>query len=177
MITVGIDNGTSGSIGIIGIIGPGRCDFFKVPTQEYLHYGQRGTISLRLDRAALAVLLAPAVCPGLDGSWCGSNNVRVFIERPLSGKFINAVVPAHRTFEATIIVMEDLGLGYTVIDSREWQKPMLGAVSGSAELKKASKLRGIQLYPQHRDAITKHKDADGLLMAHHFHYSAHAPKS
>lgn len=168
-ITVGIDNGTSGSIGILG---PGRCDFFKVPTQEYLHYGKKGTISLRLDRAALAVLLAPAVCPGLDGAWCGSSNVRVFIERPFSGKFINAVVPAHRTFEATIIVMEDLGLGYTVIDSREWQKDMLGDVSGSPELKKASMLRGIQLYPQHQLAIRKHKDADGLLIAHHYHGNA-----
>ena len=166
MITVGIDNGTSGSIGVIGYLGggigsgPRQVDFCKVPTQEYLHYGQRGTISLRLDRAALTLILAPVVCSG----------TRVFIERPFSGQFINAVVPAHRTFEATIIVMEDLGLGYTVIDSREWQKPVLGAVSGSAELKKASKLRGIQLYPQHRDAITKHKDADGLLIAHHFHY-------
>lgn len=161
---IGIDNGASGSVGIIR--DRVAIHFGPVPTQPYLHYGKKGSIGLRLDREALD-LLVHAHNPGLEWAEFAANT-RVYVERPFSGKFINAVVPAHRFFEATIIVLEDLGLGYEVVDSGTWQKPILGGVSGSAELKKASKLRGIQYYPQFTDAIKKQGDADGLLIAHHF---------
>ncbi len=115
-----------------------------------------------LDRAALRDLL---MGPGF------ARRARVYVERPFSGRFINAVVPAHRFFEATIITLEDLGLGYEVLDSAVWQKPLLGPIKGSAELKRASALRGVQLYPQFKDVIARHGDADGLLIAHHFHYA------
>ena len=168
---IGIDNGSTGSIGIIrdGV----AVHFGPVPTQDYLHYGKKGSIGKRLDRKALRSLLMDVCNPRRpDGSWedwdHGLSSRRVYVERPFSGKFINAVVPAHRFFEATIITLEDLGLGSEVVDSGVWQKPILGGVSGSAELKKASKLRGIQIYPQLTDAIKKHGDADGLLIAHHF---------
>jgi hypothetical protein len=169
-ITVGIDNGQSGSIGILGA---GRCVFEKIPTQAYLHYGKKGTIGQRLNRGALESLLEEHLENLEDRGWQVAGRLHVFIERPFSGKFMNAVLPAHRFFEATIIVMEDMfagaGLGYEVVDSGPWQKGVLGNVKGSAELKKASLLRGIQLYPQFKDIITKHGDADGLLMAHHYH--------
>jgi len=179
-VTVGIDNGSSGSIGIIT---PWGASFGKVPTQDYLHYGQRGTISKRLDRRELNALLVRSFgTPELIEAcgtypWVGFSNICVRIERPFTGKFMNAVLPAHRFFEATICVLEDYyrrhGLGYEVVDSREWQKPMLGAgVKGTVELKKASRLRGTQLYPQFRDEIAAHGDADGLLIAHHFHHRA-----
>ena len=168
--TVGIDNGSTGSIGVIR---PGGSSFFQpVPTQDYLHYGKRGSIGQRLDRDALRCFLEVTLGLGTP-YWPGFDGVKVYIERPFSGKFINAVVPAHRFFEATIIALEDFGnrhgLGYEVVDSGVWQKSVLGNVKGSPELKKASKLRGLQLYPQHREAITKQGDADGLLIAHYFH--------
>ena len=157
-ITIGIDNGQSGSVAILGA--PDGPLFFPVPTQDYLHYGKRGTVGKRLLRSGLALTLR------LAKTW---GNAYVYIERPFSGKFINAVLPAHRFYEATIIVFEDLELGYEVVDSQTWQKPVLGNVTGSANLKKASMLRGIQYYPALADVIRKHKDADGLLIAHHFH--------
>jgi len=145
-----------------------------------LHYGKKGQISQRLDRQALDALLRKltGVYDGLETcanpGWVGYDNIRVYIERPFSGKFINAVVPAHRFFESTICVMEDFdnghGLGYEVVDSGPWQKSVLGNVHGSKELKLASKLRAKQLYPQLADVIDKHGDGDGLLIAHHFHY-------
>jgi hypothetical protein len=169
-ITVGIDNGQSGSVGILT---GSSARFEPVPTEPYLHYGKKGTIGKRLLRKGHGGLhgLIWGACPLLPDQVTQVNPdlVRVYIERPFSGKFMNAVLPAHRFFEATIIVMEDLGLGYEVVDSGPWQKAMLGNVTGSAELKKASKLRGIQMYPQFRDFITKHGDADGLLMARYYH--------
>jgi hypothetical protein len=162
-MTIGIDNGPTGSVGIFRDGQP--VHFGPIPTQPYLHYGKKGTISNRLDRGAFHALLEPHSY---------ALNARVYIERPFTGGAmrIKAMLSSARFFEATIIVLEDLGLGYEVIDSGVWQKPVLGAVSGSKELKLASKLRGIQLYPQHKDAITKQGDADGLLISHHF--SRHA---
>lgn len=155
MTTIGIDNGSTGSIGILNTDG---AIFESIPTVDYLHYGKKGSISQRLDRESLTKLVEQYV-----------GSVRVYIERPFTGKFINAVIPAHRFFEATIITLEDLKIGYEVVDSREWQTALLGPVKGSAFLKKASRLRGIQLYPQLTESIKSHGDADGLLIAHHYH--------
>jgi hypothetical protein len=157
-MVIGIDNGSTGSIGILSKDG---ATFEAIPTQDYLHYGKKGSLGKRLHRMGLINLIQSR----FD---LIRTKVRVYVERPFSGKFINAVVPAHRFFEATIITLEDLELGYEVVDSGVWQKPILGHVSGSANLKKASKLRGIQLYPSLAKAITEHGDADGLLIAHHF---------
>ncbi len=166
-VIIGIDNGPTGSIGIMRDGQP--VHFGPIPTQPYLHYGKKGTISNRLDRDALRSLVFGKIPLITDRS-----AARVYIERPFTGSsmMIKSMLSSARFFEATIITLEDLGLGYEVVDSGVWQKPTLGAVSGSDALKLASKLRGIQMYPQFKDAITRQKDADGLLIAHHF--SRHA---
>ena len=152
---IGIDNGSTGTIGIIA---PGGVQFLETPVVESLHYGKKGGLIKRLDRAAFKALFS------------GINPLEavVKIERPFTAgpMMINAMLHAHRFFEATICTLEDLGFGYEVIDSGTWQKAMLGEVKGSPELKKASKLRATQLYPQFTDAIKRHGDADGLLIAH-----------
>jgi len=162
---IGIDNGATGTIGIIT---PDKTFFFETPTAPYLHYGKRGSVSNRIDRKELTRLIREAL-DGIDYT-----SVRVMIERPFTAgpMMIKAMLAAHRCFEATICALEDLGLGYEVIDSAEWQAPSLGAVKGSAELKKASMLRGLQMYPQFSTLIKSHKDADGLLIAHHFAHRA-----
>lgn len=167
MITIGIDNGQSGSIGIIA---PGRVQFLKVPSVPYLHYGKKGTINRRLDRKAFDTILKEAT--GAFTQDVNYDDLRVVIERPVSMQYLNSTLPAHRFFEATIICFEDFdhghGLGYEVVDSKLWQQAMLGDVTGKM-LKKASKLRALQLYPQLKDAIYAHEDADGLLIAHFYH--------
>lgn len=155
---VGIDNGPSGSIGIIGVADEGVF-FGMMPTRESLHYGKRGTKSSRLDRQALTSILMRL-----------PEDAMVFVERPFTGQFVKTAISAARFYEATIICLEDLSLGYQTIDSKEWQRHVLGDVKGSAELKKASKLRGIEMYPKFADRIKDHGDADGLLIAHHFFY-------
>jgi hypothetical protein len=160
-VTFGFDNGQSASLGAIdGAI----AHFRPVPTKSHLHYGKRGSISQRLDRAELRAWIL-GVLAGRPTS-----AAQVFVERPFTGgpRMVNAALSAARFFEATIITLEDLDLGYEVVDSGTWQKPVLGDVRGSKDLKLASKLRGIQMYPQFKDAIAKHGDADGLLIARHF---------
>ena len=153
---IGIDNGSTGTIGIIA---PGGVQFLETPVVESLHYGKKGGLIKRLDRPAFKTLLS-----GLNPVDCVIKIERPFTAGPM---MINAMLHAHRFFEATICALEDLGFGYEVIDSGTWQKPMLGDVKGSPELKKASKLRGTQLYPQFAEAIKRHGDADGLIIAHY----------
>jgi hypothetical protein len=154
MTTIGIDNGTSGSIGILN--GEGTI-FEPTPIKEHLHYTKAGKFIKRIDILALEALI------NRDG------DIKAYIERPFTGAFVNTAVLAGRAYEATLIALEEMGIGYETIDSKAWQKALLPGVKGSANLKKASKLRGIELYPQLKQAIMDHGDADGLLIAHYYH--------
>lgn len=159
LTVIGIDNGASGSIGVLNTYGVTPY-FGSVPTQDSVYYARsRASLPRRLDRKQLTSFLR---------GFRDFGEVRAFVERPFTGKFVHAMLLSHRFFEATICTLEDLGIGLEVVDSRDWQKPLFGGIKGSDELKRASKIRGIELYPKLKDAITKQGDADGLLIAHHF---------
>jgi len=157
-VTIGVDNGSSGSVGIIG---DGDTVFFGMPVKEELHYSKKGNIIKRVDWVELQKALSPFI-----GHEC-----QVFIERPFTAgpAFVNTMLLSQRSYEAVIITLELLELGHKTIDSKEWQSTQLPGVKGSSELKKASKLRGIQLYPALAHYIKEHGDADGLLIARHYH--------
>jgi hypothetical protein len=160
--TIAIDNGTTGSIAILGPDGP----FFDViPTKEYL-MGKAGKVVKRIDHFELARMIE-ARNSGLNMR----TFARAYVERPFTGSamMINTTVLAARSHEAVLIVLEQLGIGTQTVDSKEWQVPILGNAKGSPALKKASKLRGMALYPALAASINDHGDADSLLMAHHFH--------
>lgn len=168
--TIGIDNGTTGTIAILGPDGP----FFDVvPTKEYL-MGKAGKVVRRIDHAGLGGMIGARLF-GVTGTWDANRmQVSAYVERPFTGSamMINTTVLSARAHEAVLTVLENLGIGVTTVDSKEWQVPILGNVKGSPALKHASMLRGVALYPQFKDQIKKHGDADGLLMAHHFHHHA-----
>jgi hypothetical protein len=144
---------------VLRLQGNGPATFFAIPSKDEL-LGKTGKVIKRVDHYELELALAPFL----------SDPCAAYIERPFTGgpMMINTSLLAARAYEAVIIVMERLGIGWHRVDSREWQSAMLPGVKGSAELKKASRLRGIQLYPALATAIKHHGDADGLLMAHHF---------
>jgi hypothetical protein len=152
---VGIDNGSTGSIGILK---PDNVLFFETPFKEMLQ-GKAGRKIRRVDHKALTAMLLPHA------------PFMAYIERPYTGKFVSAMLPGQRSFEAVLIVLEQIGCGFEVIDSKAWQMPVLGKIKGSDALKQASLMRGSQIYPQWADLIRKHKDADGLLIAHHFYHN------
>lgn len=157
-ITAAVDNGSSGSIGILG---PDGSYFEPTPVIESLQ-GKAGKIVKRLDHLTFKELLAVR---------CDPAKTHVYLERPFTAgpMFITTSILAARCYEATLVVLEQLGYGYTTIDSKDWQRAILGDVKGSPALKKASQLRGMQMYPAHAAAIKSHGDADGLLIAHHYH--------
>ena len=90
------------------------------------------------------------------------DNCNVTLERPMVNptRFTSSV-SALRAWEAVLITLEFLGHSYEVIDSKEWQKYF--GLAG--DLKEASKLKAIELFPECEREIRKQKDGDALLIA------------
>jgi len=172
-VYIGVDNGTSGSVGIIRQSG---IYFFPTPSDLQQDYTKTKKNISRINAGALKKAISNVIQEGDIG--------KALIERPFTapvkviidntGKKIPTVnmmfyktsLNAMRSFEATLIVMESLRIGYEIVDSKAWQKEMLSTgIKGSKELKAASKLKGIQMFPQFESVIKKQGDADGLLIA------------
>lgn len=158
-IFIGIDNGVTGTIGIIA---EEKTQFFKTFTKSEQSYTKKKGNITRIDFPKLKTILYNATF-GYEKS-----EIIVGIERPMinPGRFA-ATVSASRSLEATLIIIESLELPFEYIDSKEWQKNLLPAnVLGSAELKKASLQIGDRLFPQF--VGIKHEDRDGILIAEHY---------
>ena len=152
-VYIGIDNGTSGTIGIVGDdISP---TFVKTPTKKEQNYTKAKNNITRLDWKGFSELIS---------AYCDSD-VTVVMERPLVNPTrFKATTVALRCFEAQLVLVESLGYRIIYVDSKDWQKEMLPkGTQGSEELKKASLDIGARLFPMFADV--KHPDRDGLLMA------------
>lgn len=163
---VGIDNGVTGAIA--GIMEDGAASFFfPTPVFKEQDYIKEARTISRIDTPALLGLLPAAI-------GCAADQVRVVMERPMvnPGRFVQSGI-ALRAHEATLIVREKLGYVLVkVIDSREWQKELLPAISASVPkaargklLKTMSKDMGKRLFPACAATIDKQGDADALLIA------------
>jgi hypothetical protein len=148
-MTIGIDNGVSGAVAILN----GEATLFPMPVFRFLDYTKAVKHINRVNTKELKAIL-----DGCTG--------RAFLERPMvnPGRFA-ATASALRAFEATLIVLEDLGISYQFIDSKEWQKHMLPSGLKGPQLKEASLQKAIQLFPHLEKGIRKQKDGDALLIA------------
>lgn len=162
--TIAIDNGTTGTIALLG---PDSPFFDVVPAKPYL-LGRAGKVVKRIDWRDLSAMIFQRL------PMHQQKNVRGYVERPFTGSpmMINTTVLSARAHEAVLIVLEQLAIGVETVDSKEWQAAMLGTVKGSPALKQASMLRGMAMYPQFAAQIKAHGDADALLMAHYYHNRA-----
>jgi len=153
MIYVGIDNGVTGAIGIIGDNPP---RIFKTPVTLGFDFQKSGKQINRIDWSLLKALFIPYK----------GNIAKVAIERPfINPKFFNASVSAIRSFESWILFIEqELQTGYTVIDSKKWQKKYLPNVTGPA-LKKASIEFAMREQPDLLLFGKKIEDADAYWIA------------
>lgn len=150
---VGIDNGVTGSIGIIRP--DGNSEFHKTPIFMEQNYTKKKDNISRIDTHKLKELLETC------------DDAFILIERPMvNPKRLKASFSALRALEATLVTIELLEIPYLYIDSKEWQKTLLpSGVRGSVDLKKASVDIGKRLFPLHKEFIQKNKDADGILIA------------
>ena len=152
-VFIGIDNGVTGSIGIIR---EDSVEFFETPIITQQNYTKKKANISRIDFNSLCELFEP-----FQGTNCF-----VLLERPMVNPMrFMASTSALRALEATLIIIEQLHLPFSYIDSKEWQKALLPQGIKGEELKKASIDIGSRLFPQFIESFKKHKDADGLLIA------------
>ena len=152
-IYVGIDNGISGTIGIVGnSIEP---KIFHTPIKKEQDYTKYKKIISRLDYSKFMELF----------SGYNKNDITILMERPLVNPTrFAATASALRCHEAELIMIEIMGIKHMFIDSKEWQHALLPkGIKGADEQKKASLSIGSRLFPQLSDF--KHNDRDGLLIA------------
>lgn len=117
MFAIGIDNGVTGSIGWIF---KGKCGLMKMPVRRVVDYGKAGKHMNRIDVKALKALLVGFKYEAQKAE----EDIKIIMERPFMGDAtkIVAMLSAARAFEATLIVIETVQIGFRVIDSRAWQK-------------------------------------------------------
>jgi len=173
---IGIDNGSTGTIGIVDTNGQILL-FCLTPTISSLNYQKKKTNITRVDNIKLYSMLQDFY------DYCTESDEKVelvvYIERPMinPGRF-TASLSAARALESTLVVLEwladyldrlsGLTLSTNYIDSKEWQKKLLGEdIKGSDNLKKASMELGMTMVDDEatKKLIKKHGDADGLLIA------------
>lgn len=150
MAIIGIDNGITGAIAVLGH----DHSFLKaMPVTKSLDYTKKVKYVSRVNHAELFTFLS-----GLEG--------RAYLERPMvnPARFA-ATASALRAFESTLIALESCGISYQFIDSKEWQKALLPEGLKGPQLKEASLLKAIQLFPHLEKEIRKQKDGDALLIA------------
>lgn len=151
---IGIDNGVTGSIGIIKEHnGSVTSAFIATPVISCLSYTKEKQHIKRIDYFNLIAHLP--------------SDATALIERPMvNPRAFKATQSALRALEATILALETLEIPYYYIDSKQWQKEFFpSSVIGKEQLKEASMQVGLKLFPSNGGFIKDHKDADGLLIA------------
>lgn len=153
---IGIDNGTTGSIGILSE--DKEINYFiKTPSYLEQSYTKKKQNISRVKYKELYDLFK---------QFKGTNTIAI-IERPMvNPQRFKATLTAIRALEATMIVLEELDIPIKFIDSKKWQRELLPeGLKGSSQLKKASLDVATRLYPLHKELIKKQKDGDGILIA------------
>ena len=155
---IGIDNGVSGSVCVMQ---PDGQISMHVPTPVFkaLNYQKAKNWVNRVDTKKLRGLLCLYVSEG--------NTCTCLMERPLvnPGRF-KATTSALRCLEATLIVLESLGIGVEFTDSRSWQKVLLPSGLEGPELKTAALAVVNRMFPARK--LTDAGLADGVLIAEYF---------
>jgi len=161
---IGIDNGSSGSVGILNADGSFVL-YSLTPTKKEQNYTKTKKNISRIDVGFLEVLLKPYT------------SGYAFLERPLVNPLrFSTTLGAVRALEATLIVLERLQVPFEYIDSRKWQHLLLPAgiwkVSTSSNGRTIYKSDSKTLKKASKDIVTRMfaraeipGDGEGLLIA------------
>jgi len=155
-LIIGIDNGSTGSIGILE---KDTYFFCKTPVKKERSYTKVKQNITRIHYPNLYDLLQKKI---------GTKKAIALIERPMVNPTrFKATISALRCLEATLICCEQLQIDVVYVDSKQWQKEMFKTINNDElSTKEKSLYVGKQLFPLYENLIEKHKDADSLLMAY-----------
>jgi hypothetical protein len=146
---MGIDNGVSGSIGILRDGVPEL-----IAAREYTRVKPKRKNALECDPFRLIQILDEAKPYG------------VVLERPFRGQFRNTEVSAAHFDSVVRTILETKGIPFIQVDSKKWQGPLLGVVK-AGETKSTSMSLGKRRWPTLAAEIEDQGDADALFMAVH----------
>ena len=148
-VYIGIDNGITGTIGIIS---RSSATLYHTPIKKEQDYTKKRQNISRIESVELVNILQ------------NFSNSFVVLERPMinPGRW-KASMSAIRCLEATLTVIDELKIPYQYCNSKEWQKILLPKHSKDADLKQMSLEIGKRLFPTLN--WSGFKDADGLLIA------------
>jgi hypothetical protein len=158
-IYIGMDNGTSGSIGIIKETGDYY--FIQMPKKTEKSYTKKDQNITRIDIIKLKKELEKYINFQND-------QIRLYLERPFTNaqkQFIKAVISGMRALEAITIFCEQNNISLEICDSKSWQKLLLPIGIKKGETKKASLDIATRKFPLYKDLYIKQKDGDGILIA------------
>ncbi len=164
---IGFDNGVTGTIARLFVVNGEvvRYDFQKTPVYKEVNYQVCGTKKITRIRVPVVMgILKDAAAV------VGPQRVFVGIENPLTSiARIIAMLSSQRAHEATLIATEYAGVRDHVqfVPAVRWQKQLLPAGCKGDALKEASMEWAIDKYPDFETLYRKHKDADGMAIAHY----------
>ena len=162
MKTIGLDNGATGSMAVWDS-NTNVMTMYKLPTKKELDYTKKVKHITRIDYPLFRDLLQ-------EIKKDTNNDIHVYMEKPFmaGAMFLMVSINAFRCMESQLIALEECQIGYTVINSKDWQKHILpSGIKGSKELKKASLDIARRLYPYLSEKLNL-DNADSVLIAHHF---------
>ena len=155
---LGVDNGCTGSMGII--YPDGEWHYVKTPVKKDLNYTKTKQFINRIDHTKFYNLCYRAKEKAKVKS---DKNILVLLERPMINPTRwKATQSALRAIESQLVMIESLLLPYQFIDSKEWQKEMLPKGVKKEQLKIASTKVAERLFPK---SCKKMDDGDGILIA------------
>lgn len=147
-IYIGIDNGSTGTIGIIN---GEDVQILAVPIKAQQDYTKKKQNITRLNYD-----LFYAILDTYPLSFVG-------IERPMVNPTrFAATKTALRMWEAQLIAFEHLRVPFIIIDSKQWQKEFFPEKYEASQTKELSNQVGRRLFPK---LINPFKDYDGILIA------------
>lgn len=159
---VGIDNGVTGSIGVVKNL-ENDFDFVPMFVRNERDFQKKYKKIQRIDFNKLLEFFKKLK----EASREEKAEIRVYLERPLiNPRFFYSTLSAVRAFESTLIALSFVVFPFRVVDSKVWQKYMLPK---GLPKKEASLKRGEEIAPFLKEKFVKHGDADGFLIAYNFY--------
>ena len=134
MVFIGLDNGTSGTVGCVG----STTYFGKTPIFRHRKYTVKEQYISRIDISKLKELLVLLI---------NGQEYKILLENPKSSGGGKNKDTTSRAWEATLIALEQLGLEYETVPAVRWQKYLFPQAIGRASQKAHSLALGKELYP------------------------------
>lgn len=164
-IIFGLDNGSSGTIAcVIPVLN--KIFFQKTPAKQYLDYTKEIQYISRINHIQLKEWFEKCIF-FLKNVYKQDIKVIVILQRPMvNPQRFKQSKSALRAYEATLIVLQLIGLDYIVIDSKQWQHYFFGKNTSQIDLKFESMKKGIEILQYYNLTQEQKKSMQELITKH-----------